>query len=149
MQRNCVSVLYILNTTLRHRAFAMEGEFSSTCICTIFLLHFLRSFGGFYNTKSVGFWCSSPDPDGGACGAPPYPLAGRDGCPPPAPSPGRLCLHGRHCLQSDHFLYGGDGPAVSWVKSTHIGSDLIGEQGAEHTCQIQLFAMDIHVPFGF
>ena len=44
--------------------------------------------GGFY-AKSVGFWGSATDPDGGAYSAPPYPLAGREGCPPPAPSPGR------------------------------------------------------------
>ena len=32
-------------------------------------------------------WGGAPDPDGGAYGAPPYPLAGRDGAtPPPAPT---------------------------------------------------------------
>ena len=45
----------------------------------------LRSFGGFSNAKSAGFWGSAPDPDGGASSAPPYSLAGREGCPPPAP----------------------------------------------------------------
>ena len=43
----------------------------------------LRSFGGFSNAKSAGFWGSAPDPDGGASSVPPYPLAGREGCPPP------------------------------------------------------------------
>ena len=56
------------------------------------VLQFLRSFGGFSNAKSAGFWGRAPDPDGGASSAPPYPLAGREGCPPPAPSPGRLRL---------------------------------------------------------
>ena len=31
----------------------------------------LRSFGGFSNAKSAGFWGSAPDPDGGASSAPP------------------------------------------------------------------------------
>ena len=35
-----------------------------------------------------GFWGSAQAPDGGAYSAPPCPLAGREGCPPPAPSPG-------------------------------------------------------------
>ena len=49
---------------------------------------FLRSFWSFLCAKSAGFWGGAPDPDGGAYSAPPYPLAGREGCPPPAPSPG-------------------------------------------------------------
>ena len=56
----------------------------------ILSLQFLRSFGGFSNVQSAGFWGSAPDPDGGASSAPPYPLAGREGCP--APSPGQLRL---------------------------------------------------------
>ena len=30
----------------------------------ILSLQFLRSFGGFSNVKSAGFWGSAPDPDG-------------------------------------------------------------------------------------
>ena len=53
----------------------------------ILSLQFLRSFGGFSNAKSAGFWGGAPDPDGGASSAPPYPLAGREGCPLPHPLP--------------------------------------------------------------
>ena len=46
---------------------------------------FLRSFEVFFfNAKRVGFWGSAPGPDGGAYSAPPYPLAGQEGCPPHA-----------------------------------------------------------------
>ena len=47
-------------------------------------LLFCVVFGAF----SVGFWGSAPDPDGGAFSAPPYPLAGREGCPLPHPPRG-------------------------------------------------------------
>ena len=36
----------------------------------ILSLQFLRSFGGFSNAKSAGFWGSAPDPDGGASALP-------------------------------------------------------------------------------
>ena len=45
----------------------------------ILSLQFLRSFRGFSNAKSAGFWGGAPDPNGGAYSAPPYPLAGREG----------------------------------------------------------------------
>ena len=62
-----------------------------------FLVQFVRTFagkgggggggGGGLNAKSVGFWHSAPGPAGEAHNAPPDPLAGREGCPPPIPSP--------------------------------------------------------------
>ena len=44
-----------------------------------FLEQFLRTFGGVFNAKSVGFWGSALGPAGGAYSAPPDPLAGREG----------------------------------------------------------------------
>ena len=49
---------------------------------------FLCSFWSVLNAKNVGFWGSAPDPDGGAHSAPPYPLAGREGCPASRTLPG-------------------------------------------------------------
>ena len=49
---------------------------------------FWNSYLVLFYAKSVGFWGGAPDPDGGACSAPPYLLAGREGCPPPTPSTG-------------------------------------------------------------
>ena len=69
------------------------GSPASICFLMQFLcffFFFLGGGGGGFYAKSVGFGGGAPDPDGGACSAPPYPLAGREGCPPPAPSPGRL-----------------------------------------------------------
>ena len=73
-----------------------------------FLVQFLRTFGGVFYAKSVGFWGSAPDPGGGASSAPPHPLAGREGCPPPAPSPSwpRLLLRPTPC----HTLAGAPPP---------------------------------------
>ena len=72
-------------------------------------MQFLRTFGGVFYAKSVGFWGSAPDPGGGAYSAPPHPLAGREGCPPPAPSPGRprLLLRPTPC----HTLAGAPPPS--------------------------------------
>ena len=68
MQRLFVSVSYFLN----------EWKVSSVLYVLYLYCTFLRSFGGFYNAISVGFWGSAPDPHGGACSAPPYLLAGLD-----------------------------------------------------------------------
>ena len=46
---------------------------------------------GFFNAETLklqSFWGSDPDPDGGTYSAPPYPLAGREGCPLPHPPRG-------------------------------------------------------------
>ena len=51
-------------------------------------LLFLRSFRSFFNAKRVGFWGSTPDPDGGAYSTPPHPLPGWEGCPLPPPPRG-------------------------------------------------------------
>ena len=51
--------------------------------------YILSAVLGVFDAKRDGFWASVPDPGGGAYSAPPHPLAGLEGCPPPAPSPGR------------------------------------------------------------
>ena len=63
-------------------------------------------------SKSVGSWGSAPDPDGGAFSAPPYPLAGREGCPPPAPSPG-LPLHFLFSQWPHRFIFRCYGPVLT------------------------------------
>ena len=67
---------------------ASNSNYIFSAVFTYFLGGFLR--------KKVGFWGSAPDPGGRAYSALPHPLAGREGCPPPAPSPGRPRLLLRH-----------------------------------------------------
>ena len=91
---------HVLSTAMHRR---IEHIAAELLICRspasiTFLVQFLRTFWGVFYAKSVGFWGSAPDPGRGAYSAPPHPLAGRKGCPPPAPSPGRPRLLLRHTL---------------------------------------------------
>ena len=85
--------VHVLSTAMHRRTEHIEA---ALLICQspasnsnyIFSAVFTYFWGVFY-AKSVGFWGGAPDPGGGAYSAPPHPLAGREGCPSPAPSLGR------------------------------------------------------------
>ena len=83
----------MLSTAMYRRIEHIEAELLICCspasICNYIFSAVFTYFLGVFYAKTVGFWGGAPDPGGGAYSAPPHPLAGREGCPPPAPSPGR------------------------------------------------------------
>ena len=83
----------------------------------ILLLQFLRNFGGFSNTKSVGFWGSAPDTHGGAYNTPPYPLAGQEGCLLPHPPQGSSANRSATPLSAPPLTHNAGSATV--VKANH------------------------------
>ena len=79
----------------------------------IFSAVFTYFWGGFLRKKR---WLLGlrPRPRWGSLQRSPHPLAGREGCPPPAPSPGRprLLLRPTPC----HTLAGAPPPPNSWIR---------------------------------
>ena len=105
---------------------------------------FLRTFWGVFNAKSVGFWGGAPDPGGGAYSAPPHPLAGWEGCPPPAPSPGRPRLLLRPTPR--HTLAGAPPPPPLPIPGSATASvpRAIITGGTRGTCPIPDDSLNIH-----
>ena len=111
----------------------------------------------FWSFLSVGFWGSAPHPDGGAYSAPPYPLAGWEGCPPPAPSSAPTIISFQHhcnsvpteIVEMPVVLVQGSAPSILAICSPFLSfteilrglSNLTGMSSLPHECTIAFAAI--------